>query len=153
MENASLLEVIETALRRIVPLARKRQIAINNQVDDIILAGETLSLTELFIILLDNAIKYSDSNSEVTLMSRKADHHVEVVVKDTGSGIDEKDIPHIFDRFYRVDKSRSKTPGYGLGLSIAKKIVEAHKGTISVESKTNKGTKFIIKLPISTSRI
>lgn len=153
IEDASLLEVMEAALKRVVPLARKRQIAINNQVDDFVLEGETQSLTELFVILLDNAIKYSDKNSEVTLTSGKTDHHIEVAVKDTGIGIDEKDIPHIFDRFYRADKSRSKTPGYGLGLSIAKKIIETHRGSISVESKINKGSKFIVKLPTATSRI
>jgi signal transduction histidine kinase len=152
-DDVSLLEVIEAALKRVVPLARKRQIAINNQVDDFVLKGETQSLTELFVILLDNAIKYSDKNSEVTLTSGKTDHHIEVEVRDTGIGIDEKDIPHIFDRFYRADKSRSKTPGYGLGLSIAKKIIETHRGSISVESKINKGTKFIVKLPTTTSRI
>lgn len=153
IEDASLLEVMEAALKRVVPLARKRQIAINNQVDDFVLEGETQSLTELFVILLDNAIKYSDKNSEVTLTSGKTDHHIEVAVKDTGIGIDEKDIPHIFDRFYRADKSRSKTRGYGLGLSIAKKIIETHRGSISVESKINKGSKFIVKLPTTTFRI
>ncbi len=153
IEDVSLLEIMETALNRVVPLARKRQVAISNQVDDFVLKGEGQSLAELFVILLDNAIKYGDKNSKVTLTSRKTDHHIEVVVKDTGIGIDEKDLPHIFDRFYRADKSRSKTPGYGLGLAIAKKIIETHKGSISVESKINKGTKFIVKLPTSTSRI
>lgn len=145
-EDTSLLEIIEAALKRVIPLARKRQIAINNQVDDFVLKGETQSLAELFVILLDNAIKYSDKNSDITLTSKQTDHHIEVAVKDAGIGIDEKDIPHIFDRFYRADKSRSKTPGYGLGLSIAKKIVETHKGTISVHS-SKKGTIFTVLLP------
>lgn len=152
-EDASLLEVIEAALKRVVPLARKRQIAINNQVDDFVLEGETQSLTELFVILLDNAIKYSAEHTEIILTSKRTDHHIQIEVIDKGMGIDEKDIPHVFDRFYRADKSRSKTPGYGLGLSIAKKIIETHKGSISVESKINKGTKFIVKLPTATSRI
>ncbi len=152
-EDVSLLEVVEAALKKVIPLAKQKHIAIDDQVDDFILRGETHSLTELFVILLDNAIKYSDKNSKVTLTSGKTDHHIEVEVKDTGIGIDEKDIPHIFDRFYRADKSRSKTPGYGLGLSIAKKIIEIHSGSISVESKINKGTKFIVKLPTTTSRI
>ncbi len=150
-EDASLLEVIEAALKKVIPLAKQKHITINNEVDDVILEGETQSLTELFVILLDNAIKYSDKNSEVTLSSGKTDHHIEVEVKDSGIGIDEKDIPHIFDRFYRADKSRSKTPGYGLGLSIAKKIIERHRGSISVQANINNGTAFIVRLPVAKS--
>ncbi len=152
-ENVSLLEVVEAALKRVIPLAKQKHVAIDNQVDDYILKGETQSLTELFVILLDNAIKYSSEHSDIALRSNKTDHHIQIEVSDTGMGIDEEDLPYIFDRFYRADKSRSKTVGYGLGLSIAKQIVETHKGTISVESKVNKGTKFIVKLPTPTSRI
>lgn len=152
-EEVSLLEIIEAALKKIIPLAKQKHIAIDNQVDDVILEGEAYSLIELFVILLDNAIKYSSEYSDVTLISKKTDRHVQVEVKDKGVGIAGKDIPHIFDRFYRADKSRSKTAGYGLGLSIAKQIVDTHKGTISVESKVNKGTKFIVKLLVKTSHI
>lgn len=148
-EEVSLLETVEAAIKKVIPLAKKKHIVINNQVDDFILEGEAQSLTELFVILLDNAIKYSDKNSEVSLTSKKTDHHIEVAVKDTGIGIDEKDIPHIFDRFYRADKSRSKTKGYGLGLSIAKKIIEEYKGIIMVHSTLSKGTVFTVQLPLS----
>lgn len=150
-EEVSLLETVEAALKRVIPIAKKKHVAINNQVDDYIMEGEHQSLTELFVVLLDNAIKYSDKNSEVGLTSKKTDHHIEIAVRDTGIGIDEKDIPYVFDRFYRTDKSRSRTPGYGLGLSIAKKIVETHKGTIFVQSSSKKGTIFLVRLPTSKS--
>lgn len=147
VKAVSLLEIVEAALKKVIPLAKQKQITINNEVDDFILEGEPHSLTELFVILFDNAIKYSAEHSEITLTSKRADHHIQIEVIDKGMGIDEKDIPHVFDRFYRADKSRSKIPGYGLGLSIAKQIVESHKGSITVESKSNRGTKFIVRLP------
>lgn len=150
-EDVSLLEIVEAALKKVIPLAKQKHIAIDNQVDDAILKGEAHSLTELFVILLDNAIKYSSEHSDITLISKNIDHHIQIEVRDRGMGIDEKDIPHIFDRFYRADKSRSKTPGYGLGLSIAKQIVETHKGSIAVQSSTNRGTAFVVRLPIANS--
>jgi signal transduction histidine kinase len=100
---------------------------------------------------LDNAVKYSPDHSAVKLASKKTDHHVLITVSDQGVGITEKDRLRIFDRFYQADKSRSKTVGYGLGLSIAKEIVQSHKGSISVESKIGSGTTFTIQLPLSAA--
>ncbi|MBI4097258.1 MAG: HAMP domain-containing histidine kinase [Candidatus Levybacteria bacterium] len=151
-EEVSFLEIIEAALKKVIPLAKQKHITINNDVDDYILEGENQSLVELFVILLDNAIKYSPQHSGIKLSSKKTDHHIQIEVLDTGIGIDEEDLPHIFDRFYRADKSRSKISGYGLGLSIAKEIVESHKGSISAQSKSNKGTRFIIQLPVGHSK-
>lgn len=151
LSDVSLLEVIEAALKKVVPLAKQRHITVNNDVDDYILEGERQSLTELFVILLDNAIKYSQEHKEVKLASVKTDHSIQIEVSDQGMGIDEKDLPHIFDRFYRADKSRSKISGYGLGLSIAKEIVESHRGTVSVESKPEKGTTFTLHFPVKRS--
>ena len=151
LKDVSLLEITEAALKKIVPLAKQKHIIINNVVDDYILRGEGQSLVELFVILLDNAVKYSPDHSAVKLASKKTDHHVLITVSDQGVGITEKDRLRIFDRFYRADKSRSKTVGYGLGLSIAKEIVASHKGSISVESKIGSGTTFTIQLPLSTA--
>jgi signal transduction histidine kinase len=147
IEEVSLLEVVEMALKKVIPLARQKHITINNLIDDYILKGETRSLTELFIILLDNAIKFSFKNSEIVITSKKSEHHIEIKVNDKGIGIDEKDLPYIFDRFYRADKSRSEIEGYGLGLSIAKEIVKTHKGIISISSKSGKGTNVTVSLP------
>lgn len=151
LKDVSLLEVTEAALKKIVPLAKQKHIVINNVVDDYILRGEEQSLVELFVILLDNAVKYSPDHSAVKLASKKTDHHVLITVSDQGVGITEKDRLRIFDRFYQADKSRSKTVGYGLGLSIAKEIVQSHKGSISVESKIGSGTTFTIQLPLSAA--
>lgn len=146
-EEVSILEAIEAALKKVIPLAKQKQITINNEVSDYILEGEQQGLSELFVILLDNAIKFSPERSEVALTSIKTDHHIQIEVSDKGMGIDKKDLPYIFDRFWRADKSRSKTQGYGLGLSIAKQIVESHKGEISVKSEVGKGSEFIVQIP------
>jgi signal transduction histidine kinase len=148
IESVSLLEVVEAALKKVIPLAKQKHIIIHNTVDDYLLAGEMQGLTELFVILLDNAIKYSSEASEVAITSKKIDHHIQIAVIDKGIGIGEKDLPHIFDRFYRADTSRSQIPGYGLGLSIAKQIVELHKGTITALHTPERGTTFLVRLPL-----
>ncbi|HYM65265.1 MAG TPA: HAMP domain-containing sensor histidine kinase [Candidatus Sulfotelmatobacter sp.] len=148
--KVSLKEVVETSINRVLPISEKKHIKISEKIKDIKITAEKRSLTELFTILLDNAIKYSSENKEVYITSEKTDHKIKIIVKDNGFGIDKNHIPFIFDRFYRADSSRTKqnVSGYGLGLSIAKKITELHKGSISVESKINKGTSFIVTLPV-----
>lgn len=149
-QKISLLQVVEDALKKVTSLAKAKKIIINNEIDDIILYGNSQSLIQLFIILFDNAIKYSPKESSIFLTSKKLDHAISIEVTDQGMGIDKKDIPHIFNRFYRADKSRTKSdiPGYGLGLAIAKKITEEHQGTIRVKTKVNKGTTFILHFPL-----
>ena len=111
--------------------------------------GNKDSLVELFVIFLDNAIKYSPDKTAITLTSKKTAQQISVSIADQGIGIEESDILNIFDRFYRVNKSRNKdrVTGYGLGLSIAKQIVEKYNGNISVKSKINSGTTFTINFP------
>ena len=100
------------------------------------------------INLLDNALKYADQGSTVSIDARAKKNNIVIIVSDAGRGIPEEDLPHIFERFYRVDKSRSRTSGgTGLGLAIAKKIVEAHGGSIYAASEYGKGTNMIITLP------
>ncbi len=104
---------------------------------------------QVLINLVDNAIKFTPASGSVTLGLEPKGDRIEIRVIDTGIGIPEIDRPRIFDRFYRVDKSRSRvTGGVGLGLSIVKDIIVAHKGTIEVTSVINQGTTFIIDLPI-----
>jgi len=105
-------------------------------------------LQQVFNNLLDNAIRYSTPGSAITLAANADDTHIHVRVEDCGTGIPAKDLPHIFERFYRVEKARSREAGgTGLGLSIVKHIVAAHGGTISVESILGKGTAFTFHFP------
>jgi len=144
MKEVSLTAIIKTAMKKVEPLAKKKKITISSSVKEKKIRGIPERLIEVFVILLDNAIKYSPEKSTVTLASQMKDKHVQVSVADHGVGIDAKDLPLIFERFYRASKSRDKShiSGYGLGLSIAKKIIEAHHGTITVVSKPDKGTTF-----------
>jgi signal transduction histidine kinase len=103
---------------------------------------------QVMMNLLDNALKYSDQGSTVSIDVRTEKNNIVMIVSDEGRGIPEEDLPHIFERFYRVDKSRSRTSGgTGLGLAIAKEIVEAHGGSIYAASEYGKGTNMIIALP------
>ncbi|GAJ41632.1 sensor histidine kinase, partial [Saccharococcus caldoxylosilyticus] len=103
---------------------------------------------QVMMNLLDNALKYSDQGSTVSIDVRAEKNNIVIIVSDEGRGIPEEDLPHIFERFYRVDKSRSRNSGgTGLGLAIAKEIVEAHGGSICAASEYGKGTNMIITLP------
>lgn len=145
-KEVSLQEVIENAYKKVEPLAKNKQVTIKRTVKHYEVQGIADRLTEIFVILLDNAIKYSHPKSEVTIVAKKERKRVVVLVSDLGVGITKEDLPHIFERFYRASKSRAKinTPGYGLGLSIAKKIVEAHGGSITVKSSQKSGTIFSV---------
>lgn len=147
-EKVSLKEIVENAVDKVKALALDNKIGINSKIENLEINGDKKSLTELLVVLLDNAIKYGKQNSSVKINTLKEDGKVIISVSDNGIGIDEKDLPHIFDRFYRAEKSRSKenVSGYGLGLSIAKKIVELHNGLISVKSEKGKGTTFTVTL-------
>lgn len=148
--DVSLADITKEAIRKVTNTAKEKKIIITNDIRTIIVEGNQTALTELFVIFLDNAIKYSPKQKTVHLTGKKSDSHILIEIADQGVGIDEKDIPHLFDRFYRTDKSRTKTdvPGYGLGLSIAKQIVDQHNGVIRVHSELKKGTTFTIELPI-----
>jgi signal transduction histidine kinase len=110
--------------------------------------GDRERLKQLMYILLDNAVKYSPDGGRVSLQLSETARHWTMKVTDEGIGIHPDDQPRIFDRFYRSDKSRTRTlGGHGLGLSIAKWIVDIHHGTISVESEPEKGSTFIVTIP------
>jgi len=140
-------EIIAAAFEKVEGLAKKKEIEIEAKLVKSKMLGDKTSLTELFVILLDNAIKYSPKNSKILIGIKKERGHAAVKIRDRGIGIKASDLPHIFDRFYRADQSRSKekADGYGLGLSIAKRIVELHNGTISATSTPSKGSEFVVK--------
>ncbi len=150
IDDVSLADVSREAVRKVTNAAKEKKITIVNDIPSAHIQGNQTALIELLVIFLDNAIKYSPKQSPVRLSSKKSDGRIRIVIADGGIGIAEKDVPHLFDRFYRADKSRTKTDvsGYGLGLSIAKQIVDQHNGSIRVTSKFNKGTTFTIELPL-----
>lgn len=146
-------EIVKEAVLKVDSLAEQKEISIEAELQDAWAHGDKENLIELLIIILDNAIKYSPSNSriKISVQPRRIQKIVAIKIKDEGFGIRQSDLPHIFNRFYRADSSRSKQNifGYGLGLSIAKKIVEAHNGKIEVRSKAGSGTTFTISIPLA----
>jgi len=146
----SLRSVVSQAVKKIQPLVRQKGIKLNSHVAGINLQGDSTALTKMLVIFLDNAVKYSPVNAKVSLTAAKTDGHALIKIKDEGMGISQKDLPHVFDRFFRADTSRSKNniPGYGLGLAIAKQIINQHKGTVQVASRIKQGTVFTVKLPV-----
>lgn len=117
--------------------------------DDVILIGDRGLIKELIRILMDNALKYTPEGGKIILSCAIAKHNIILSVKDSGIGIPKAHIPHLFERFYRVDEARNKrTGGTGLGLAIAKQIIQVHNAQISITSKLNIGTEFLIFFPM-----
>lgn len=131
--------------------AKQNKVKINTKLVTTKAKINKTSFEELISIFLDNAIKYTLKNGGVSILSKKEGKNLIIRIKDTGIGIADEDLPYIFNRFYRADTSRCKNEfeGYGLGLSIAKTIVDLHGGKINVKSKIDKGTEFKITIPRS----
>lgn len=141
-------------VKRLLPLARENGIEINLEMkDEISIMGDGLKLQQVIYNVIDNAIKYTPRGGEVETSLSRNGRRALIRISDTGIGIPAEDLPHIFDRFYRVDKARSRaTGGTGLGLSIVKQIVQQHGGTITATSAEGKGTSFVIDLPIQQAQ-
>lgn len=120
------------------------------EIDQVQITGDRDRLKQLLLNLVANAIQYTPAGKTVTLGLRRDEEYAEIFVQDTGPGISEKDLPYIFDRFYRAERSRkrSTSSGFGLGLSIADWIVKKHNGNIAVTSREGEGTLFTVRLPL-----
>jgi signal transduction histidine kinase len=145
-ERMSLDEAVLKSIKSVSVVAEKRSVQIETHISEAQILGNKASIIELSTILLDNAIKYSKPNSKIVVSVSKKSGASTLEVKDFGMGIMQTDLPYIFNRFYRSDGSRNKqkVEGYGLGLSIAKSIVELHNAKITVKSTLEKGTTFSI---------
>jgi len=147
-ERVELDTVMLEVFRQVRPLAEGIELVIGEE-DQATILGDPDRIKQLLLNLVDNAIKYTPKGGQVTLGLRRAEGWAALSVADTGVGIPAEDLPHIFERFYRVDKARSRAAGgTGLGLSIAQWIVQAHGGRIDAQSEPGKGTTFTVWLPL-----
>ena len=138
-------EIAEACALNFEPVAFEKEIMTDAQIESgITLNGDATQLNQLAHILVDNAVKYADPGTTVTIRLQKHGDKVEFSVNNKGTPIPKEDIEHIFDRFYRAEKSRT-TKGYGLGLSIARRITEGMNGKILVESNNENGTTFTVR--------
>ena len=149
-QKVNIQKIITSAYRKILPLALEKKIKIKVESRGGEIFGDEESLEKMVLIFLDNAVKYTPQGGKVWLKSRQEKGKIVLEIKDTGIGISKTDLPHIFERFYRADKARVKG-GFGLGLALAKRIIELHHGSVKVTSQVGKGTKFTIRLPLKTS--
>ncbi|MBI5613693.1 HAMP domain-containing histidine kinase [Candidatus Gottesmanbacteria bacterium] len=146
LKKVDIAQILVRAVTKVRSLAKNKEISLTHSFKKMLLTGDAQSLEDLFVILLDNAIKYSGKKQKIHVTLDAGADEIIVAIKDTGVGIKPSDLPHIYDRFYRADEMRS-TSGYGLGLSIAKHICLTHSGSIHIESVFGKGTTVVVKLP------
>jgi two-component system, OmpR family, sensor histidine kinase VicK len=154
MSKVAFIELVKNSINNLQLSAKNKGLELESFVIGEIpeIDADRDRIEQVVINILSNAIKYTPSGGKITVYIGKLYNDVYIKVIDTGLGIPQKDLPRIFERFYRVDKARSREMGgTGLGLSIAKEIVDAHGGTITISSENNKGTEVVVKLPISNS--
>lgn len=154
MVPLQLMGLLDRVRHMLQPLASKRGIALEFKADeDLTVLGDAMKLQQAFYNLVDNAIKYSQEDTTVKIHLFRREHKAVVEIIDQGIGISPEDQKHIFERFYRVDKARSRqTGGTGLGLSIVDTIIRQHQGEIRVQSKEEVGTTFTVELKIKEEK-
>ncbi len=153
IESRDLAECIRQAIVLCRPKSEELQVDVDPELCEAVVAGNHRLLEQAMVNLLDNAVKYSPSGSTVKISMTIVDDRVQVAVTDQGIGISPEHLARVFERFYRVDKSRDrKTGGTGLGLSIVKHIAMLHGGTVTVESERDKGSTFTMSIPLATAQ-
>lgn len=153
--KVNIKDAAESAVGLVTRLAETKHITIESSLADGQVMGDSSSLMQLCVILLENAVKYSPENSTVRVKTAARDGIVSFSVDDNGPGIPADALPHVFDRFYRADAARGseqKTSGFGLGLSLAKLIADVHSAEIVLSSTAGKGTQAIVNLPVAAKR-
>jgi heavy metal sensor kinase len=153
MRTIDVSRLLDTLVEQFSSAAEEKHIRLRCEISSVLfIEGDEDRLIQVVFNLLDNALKYTPEGGEVRVIARRVEYVVKIEIQDTGPGIPVEEQVHIFDRFYRLDSARNRNRGgFGLGLAIAKHIVDLHHGTIRVDSESRQGTQFIISLPIHRS--
>jgi signal transduction histidine kinase len=158
-DEVNILQVISDAVEQIRPQAAKKGIELSCEADldgrvDLVVPGNSIQLQRAIVNILTNAVNYTSDGGTVMVTTRLSEpERLEIKIRDNGVGIEPQDLPHIFERFYRADKARTRERGgSGLGLAITREILVRHNGTIDVESSVGKGSSFTIVLPVVKRR-
>ena len=152
-ERLDLAEQTRTCVELVRPLANRSGLQIKCKLDSAMILGDSRRVGEVATNLLSNAVQFNKEQGEIRVGTRQQDGFAILTVTDTGQGIAAEDLPHIFERFYQADKSRSRSSGHsGLGLAICKVIIDAHGGTIEVSSQPTVGTTFTVRLPLAAPK-
>jgi len=151
MQRVDLGDALADIYRSLLPRARSRQIELTLEAaPGLFVNGDPDRIIQIFTNLADNALAYTPSGGRVRLAAQAAGDRVEGIVADTGRGIPEEELSRVFERFYRLEKSRTRGEagrGSGLGLAIVHELVTAHEGRVSVSSEVGRGTTFVVRLP------
>ncbi len=151
-EPVAVAEVVAAAVERIAPAAEQRRIGIDADPPSgrLSVLGDRRQLVSAIYNLLENAVKYSEDGSRVALSARTDGRWVDIAVVDHGVGIPRRDLERVFERFYRVDRARSRdSGGTGLGLSIVRHVAGNHQGEVRAESQEGQGSTFTLRLPVA----
>ena len=153
IQDCDLAEVARKAVAAVQPQAEAKGVSVAIEEEGILIAeADPERIGQVLRNLLNNGVSYTPQGGHVKVSVRGMGDEAEVRVEDSGAGISQEDLPHVFERFYRVDKSRSRaTGGVGLGLTIARRLVEAHGGKVSVQSEAGKGSAFTFTLPVKNT--
>jgi len=150
LQPLDLIQFVAVLFEKAKILAAEKNISVHIQVPEaaVLVNADEQTLRRLFLNLIDNAIKYTPQDGRVDLIVRLENDRVKISIWDTGIGIDHKNLPRLFDKFFRIeDKLKDSAPSSGLGLSIAQSIAKLHQGEIMVSSQIGKGTVFTVDLP------
>jgi signal transduction histidine kinase len=150
LEYVCFAELVQDLVQVFEPIASQKNVTLKAELPEnpqVRIHADVSLMERALSNLIENAIEHTPEGGSVTLQTVQEGEDIELKINDTGDGIDQKDLPFVFDRFYQVDKSRSNSKGAGLGLSIAKKILDLHGAKISIDSLLNHGTTFIIRMP------
>ena len=150
LEPVDLKHLLEKVIHSLYPLIQEKKLSLNwnPPQDPVTMSGDGRLLTRLFYNLVHNAYRYSDVGGQITIALTSTSDSAKIRIKNTGNGIPKDDLPFIFERFYRTDKSRTReTGGTGIGLALVQKITTLHQGTITVQSSIGQSTEFIVQLP------